>query len=248
MAKEVNVQTETNYYQLNHDRFMEWFREQADQALAYLSKKMSIDAARKICADAREEFEKQLPNLPNIGGDQGIGTRWMLLAALWVSFFRPLKAKGTKVSDIGRTMYDLYEAQLEATPREEFLKIGAERFSEAYIAEMKTRSKTSTPLYEKDFVLTYVDGQGEDFDYGFDVQFCPCADYFKEQEAEELAPYFCLVDIPENKRMGTGLVRTKTLAKGDDLCNFRFKKGRKMLQDWDSEAAKFPQKKPVSLL
>lgn len=81
-------------------------------------------------------------------------------------------------------------------------------------------------------------GNGSDFDYGYDYLHCPCCEYFKSHEAADLAVYFCLLDFPEHKLMGTGLTRTKTPAQGDDLCDFRFKKGRPLRQDWSTEVPK----------
>ncbi len=42
--------------------------------------------------------------------------------------------------------------------------------------------------------------------------------------------------------MATGLVRTKTLAMGDGVCDFRFKKGRTITQDWASEVPRIKKK------
>ena len=43
--------------------------------------------------------------------------------------------------------------------------------------------------------------------------------------APELAPYLCLIDILYSEKFGWGLMRTTTLADGDERCDFRFKKG-----------------------
>ena len=42
--------------------------------------------------------------------------------------------------------------------------------------------------------------------------------------------------------MGTGLRRQGTLAQGDALCDFRYKKGRAVVQDWQSEVPRFQGK------
>ena len=88
------------------------------------------------------------------------------------------------------------------------------------------------------WVFSYVEGDGEEFDYGMDFHQCGVLLYFKSQGAEELAPYICLADWIESKLAGTGLMRTKTLAMGDGVCDFRFKKGRRVTQDWTTEAPK----------
>ena len=40
-------------------------------------------------------------------------------------------------------------------------------------------------------------------------------------------PYICALDFPISKTFNRGLIRTKTLAEGADICDFRYKKGRK---------------------
>jgi L-2-amino-thiazoline-4-carboxylic acid hydrolase len=92
------------------------------------------------------------------------------------------------------------------------------------------------------WVVSYVDGEGKDFDYGIDYHQCEAVLYFKKQNAADLAPYFCLVDWPTNKLMKTGLVRTKTLAMDYKVCDFRFKKDRPVTQGWSTETAKITQR------
>ena len=242
MTNEEKNPSESDYYSLNLKRFIDWFLEYTEPMLSILTKNLPIKVAGEICAEARIEFEKMLPNLPYIGGDQNQGTKWILLSAAWVSFYRPLNKRGTSTEDIGRILYDAYVEDLAATPEEEYQKRGAARFSETYIAGFKSWTESDAKRFEKDFVITFVDGEGRDFDYGADYHFCPCADIFKEQGASKLAPYFCQVDFPEHKLMGTGLVRHKTLAQGDDICDFRFKKNREIRQDWSTEVPKFQSK------
>ena len=49
---------------------------------------------------------------------------------------------------------------------------------------------------------------------------------------------FCLLDFPEARQLNSGFFRTKTLAQGDDFCNFRYKKGKEVVQTWETEVEK----------
>lgn len=49
-------------------------------------------------------------------------------------------------------------------------------------------------------------------------------------------------DFPRSKAYGTGLRRTKTLAAGDGVCNFRYKKGRPVVNDWSTEIGRLRAK------
>ena len=64
------------------------------------------------------------------------------------------------------------------------------------------------------------------------------------QGAAEVAPYFCLNDFILSRAEGTGLSRAHTLAQGHDRCDFRYKKGREVTQDWDTETPKFARNTP----
>ncbi|MCP4755543.1 MAG: L-2-amino-thiazoline-4-carboxylic acid hydrolase [Proteobacteria bacterium] len=238
MENSAGAPTGADYYRLNHQRFMGSFLETADKALGYLSERYGDDVAQKICDDARREFEKLLPELPYLGGDEGEGTKWIFIAGCTISFFRPMKARDYTAKETGRMMYDLYMEQLNATPEDDLKRQGAIRFTKEYIEGTKAWADSPTKRFEKDFVASFVPGDGDSFDYGLDFHYCPCVEYFKDQDAGELAPYFCLLDFPDSQRMGTGLIRTKTLAQGDDICNFRHKKDRQVLQDWSTEVPK----------
>lgn len=67
---------------------------------------------------------------------------------------------------------------------------------------------------------------------------CPVFELFMAYYAKELALFICLLDFPEAKQLDRGFFRTKTLAKGDDICNFHYKKREKVVQGWDTEVEK----------
>jgi len=58
----------------------------------------------------------------------------------------------------------------------------------------------------------------------FDVTVCPLADYFKEQGVPELTEYAaCNPDSCHERAFGIELVRSQTIAKGAEYCDFRWK-------------------------
>jgi hypothetical protein len=122
-------------------------------------------------------------------------------------------------------------------PEEEVERQRASTFDKKYIDLMKDWTR-KTPIFKKDWIAEFVEGDGETFDYGIDYRSCPCLEFFKAYDAEQFAPYYCLLDFPEAERMNRGFFRTKTLAKREDLCNFRYKKGKEDLQDWKIEINK----------
>jgi hypothetical protein len=73
--------------------------------------------------------------------------------------------------------------------------------------------------------MTYVEGNGRDFDYGVDYSECAICKFLSAQNALELVPYMCATDKIGSELLGWGLSRTMTIAKGDEKCDFRYKKG-----------------------
>ena len=56
----------------------------------------------------------------------------------------------------------------------------------------------------------------------FDVVRCPVADYFRREGAVDLcSASWCNLDYALAEMTGEKLVRTKTLVRGDDRCDFR---------------------------
>ena len=91
----------------------------------------------------------------------------------------------------------------------------------------------------------FLPGDGKTFDAGYDYTECGAVKYFKAQGVAEVAPYFCLNDFLASRAQGTGLVRKGTLAQGDPLCDFRYKRDRPVTQDWDTEVPRFSGRKPA---
>lgn len=75
------------------------------------------------------------------------------------------------------------------------------------------------------WAVTYIDGDGERFDYGVDYGRCAIRQLAVDVGAADFAPYICLSDIIGSEEFGWGLVRTETLAQGGTRCDFRFKRG-----------------------
>ena len=232
----------SNYYLENREKFLKGFDQKNQGAQKLLASSTDPKTAAVIRQEAGEAFASLLPELPFIGGHRNPMTKWIVLAGHYVAFYRPMKAKGLSTESCGRLMYDIWVQNLALKSREYWLKEGARRLSPEYMKRMQgwaAWSQTRKDL--PGWVVSYVEGGDKDFDYGINYHQCGAVLYFKKQNVADLAPYFCLVDWPSNKLMETGLARTKTLAMGNKVCNFRFKKGRPVTQDWSTEIAKIKQ-------
>ena len=85
--------------------------------------------------------------------------------------------------------------------------------------EQKQREaeKSHGSPYEMDWEFTYQPGEGEFFLTYTRCGICALA---KREHMEEYLPCMCRMDFPKYELIGGRLIRTKTLAAGDDCCNF----------------------------
>jgi hypothetical protein len=105
--------------------------------------------------------------------------------------------------------------------------VGGLRYDEGYVEQVRAAAAESQQRrYSGDWVCTFVEGDGETFDYGLDVTECGICKFYHAQGADELAPYMCLSDYVGSCAFDRGLVRYKTIAEGAEVCDFRYKQGR----------------------
>ena len=74
---------------------------------------------------------------------------------------------------------------------------------------------------ENNWVLDVLPGC-EEYDLGYNYYECGICKICKDEGVPELAKYLCKLDYLLADMMNAKLVRTKTLAEGADLCDFRY--------------------------
>jgi len=177
--------------------------------------------------EAHQEFESIIPKIPYIGGDENLNTMNLIMASSCLATYRTLKAHGKSVEEIGKIIYEMCETLVDY-PKFILRLIGRLKYGKRYekkIREWATESQKRQ--YPGDWVSAFVEGNGREFDYGFDMTQCGILRFFHAQGADEITPYMCVsVDGIFSKAFNRGLVRTMTLAEGYDRCDFRYKRGR----------------------
>ena len=63
----------------------------------------------------------------------------------------------------------------------------------------KIEMRSNLRKYPDDWFVKYVDGEGQDFEFGMDITECGICKLYKEQGAEDLTPYLCLGDYAQFK-------------------------------------------------
>ena len=79
----------------------------------------------------------------------------------------------------------------------------------------------------------YLDGKS--FEYGFNFTECGWLKLIEKEGIKDSAPYACLCDYARMRAIGIGFKRTKTIAAGAEICDFRFIKNYETPKGWPPE-------------
>jgi hypothetical protein len=215
---------------LSRRKFISWFgQEQGDL----------------IIKESRQEYETLIPNIPNIG-DKNPFLIFLIPTSRYLAVYKAVRKHGWTVNKAGQLIFEINKAELKSIPGIVRRVIGYLWFTQWFIARLKKRAEESQERkYPGGYVLTYVEGNGQDFDFGIDYTECASCKFLRSENAFELAPYVCAVDKAASEMMGWGLSRTMTLAEGGEKCDFRFKKGGKTDVAMPQSLTQVDRSKPV---
>jgi hypothetical protein len=178
-----------------------------------------------LAAQARREYELLIPQLPYIGGQRNPLTPILIAAAMFLALYKPLRAEGAPVEEIGDVVYEAVEGFYRSLPRGLMRLAG--RLQSGSGARRKAREmadESQQRQYVGDWVYRIVDDDA--YEWGVDYVECGIWKFFGQQGAEEFVPHLCRLDFLASEWFDWGLVRTTTLAGGGECCDFRFKRRR----------------------
>ena len=192
--------------------------------------------ADTVTKNALKEYKALVIELPDVGGIQNPDSKFLNIAAWYLAYYRAMKPFGKTAEDVGKMIYQLNKIEWKHYPEKKAKFTCNAFFSEKGKKDLKKWAEwTQKKEYPANWIAEYIPGDDEEFDFGYNYTHCGVCMYLFAYNARELAPFICTNDFLKSEKINTGLHRTKTLAMGDDVCNFRFKKGRKVTQNWDTE-------------
>jgi hypothetical protein len=219
-------ETAAGYYGRNKAKLLKEHRRLATIGQRIMAARYEEDFVAAVTRESLTEFERLIPELPYIGGDQNPLTGNLVFSASALALYRVMKQHGRTIEEIGELLYRIMDAWIRRYPR--FIR---RLMGYYYLSKLSQRlSRRRAPLsqerrYAGDWVFEYVEGDGETFDWGRDYVECSIVKFLHNQGADELTPYLCLTDYALYGALGVELKRTMTLAEGGEKCDFRFKKG-----------------------
>jgi len=215
----------TGYYASRTAAWLAEFDAEAAHLRPFLARSCAgVDA---ILQDAHLRFAALIPRLPYIGGDENHLTAELVRSARCLALYQALQAHGKTAAEVGRVLYEAIPALLgDVRPPpplddDELMRRRRER-----------ASRSQRRQYRAGWVYSFVPGDGEAFDYGYDFTECAAQKLYHAHGAGEFLPYYCFLDFAVSRAAGLGLHRTMTLAEGHARCDHRFKRGRETGQDW----------------
>jgi hypothetical protein len=221
------------YYVSRQPQLLRQFDKTAEHVQKAMIPRYGEEMTGAILQQARKEYQDLIPSLPYIGGRKNFMTRNLVSMAAVLALYQALKGEGVVVEQVGEIIYRAFGSQLDAYPRAFLRLIGWLGFTAPFLQGMRRGAKESQKrTYPGDWVYTFVEGDGVEFDYGLDYTECAICKLFHAHDADELVPYLCVADFAHSRAFDTGLVRTMTLAEGGDRCDFRYKRGREVKQGW----------------
>jgi hypothetical protein len=215
------------YYLYRRKGLLRGFDASLHRVSPFLLSWLGEDASRNLIKESRQEYEALIPRIPFIGWNNPL-TVFFFPTSRYLSLYRAFQKRGFSIEDVGHLVFKVGSEELKAIPGIGRRVIGSIWFSSWLKNRLIKRAEDShSRKYHGNFVLNYLEGDGQEFDYGVDYIECASCKFLKAEDAFELAPYVCAVDKTASEQLGWGLSRTMTLAEGSHKCDFRFKKGGK---------------------
>jgi hypothetical protein len=232
------------YWQDNRKDLMKDFDDMMKPAKGFIQEKLSPEETTDVINESRKRYEALLPDVPYIGGDANDLTEVLYMSAIGLAFYQTMKEHSQPVEESGRVLYKVMESLFtfnDPLMAAHLRNPTGKEEQEAYRIIEHQLKKSS---YPGNWKMTFVEGDGENFDFGVDYTECGVVKYYKAHNAFELARYMCLGDFPISQSTGTGLVRTTTLGSGGPRCDFRFKAGRPIQMEWTPDFMKINEVQP----
>ena len=216
-----------NYYISRKPKLLKDFDKTANIVKKVFISHYDEEFANTILKEARQEFEALIPHIPYISGSTPALKMFLVISAWELAVYRAMKNHGRSTKEAWELCHEALKIRLKTIPKfvchllkflffSNFVRKRARKIAE------KTQKH---PLGE--FAFKFVEGDGENFDWGVDYTGCSIYKFICDHDAKEFAPYVCLSDIALSDTLGWGLIRTETLAEDCKRCDFRFKKGGK---------------------
>ena len=183
-----------------------------------------------IVHQSRKNFEEILPLLPYVGGMKNYYTPIIVINGMVIAMFRAMRETGKTAEDVVRVWAEAADTLFARIPARLAHLGGQAIFSKPVVNTFRKQSLLSQERrFLEDWVYTLLEGDGEEFDVGFEFSECAVIKLYQAMGTVELAPFCNFADVTYSHYLGLGLDASETLGMGCERCRMLFKKGRETL-------------------
>ena len=166
-----------------------------------LIRRLVDDDAQAVVEEAAEIFDRMIPDMAYVDNpEHSMALPLFICNAL---------LKGLAAAPLAVPDEPLGEGFLE------------ERFDD-FVALGEASQQDPVP---GEFVLEVLSGEGQKFEWGYNIKSCAICHSFAKHDAMDLVPYMCATDDVMSDKGNQGLQRTGSIAIGAHHCDFRYKRG-----------------------
>jgi hypothetical protein len=224
----MNGRDDINYYLAHKSEILMQFDTHAKAWSPFLINRYGDEFTNAVLKETRQQYEVLIPQIPYIGGDENSMTRHLIRSTTSLVLYKVMKTRGKTAEEVGEIIYNAV-----VTSVSQLTSLPGQELSAVVIAEEKEQARKSQVCrYPEDWVWEFIEGDGVDFDYGYDFLQCGTQKLYHAYDADEFLPFYCHLDFVTHRTTGWGFTRKKTLAEGYKLCDFRFKKGGETKKGW----------------
>ncbi len=232
-----------DYYLKNKPKLMKRFEYSLKIAKDLLMERFDQTKADDLINQIRNKYEDLLTKMPDVGGKKNFLISTLTDKVSLLAMFLILEKEGYTYREIGEFAIKFTEIETKnAMERAEKKGINLLElfFNDVFLNSARTHcNDTLKRKYPDNWVMEFVDGTNEVFDYGMNVSECAIHKAYKRFGAEKYAPFGCLIDYAQGNVLGFGLTRTKSLANGAQGCDHRYTKTGNTPKAWPPET--FPE-------
>jgi hypothetical protein len=186
-------------------------------------------AVDEILDKMRSSYEAMIPEMPFIG-EKNFHLVWFIPNSEKLAEYLVAKNYDMTAKSFAKLHLDDAERQLFLQTEEQRLAIGAMQFGPDAERAMRLEAfKSKLRFYPDSYILTFIKGDGTDFDWGLDYTQCANCKLYKDKynETSLLFLMVCRMDYVAGKAFHTGYHRTTQLSTGGPKCDLRWKQGVK---------------------
>ncbi len=178
-----------------------------------------------VLNDARTEYVRLLPEVPDIGGVHNVFQPVMTVNGWIVALHRAMNTQGRAPEDAIRVSQAVFDQWLRKPPSFLLRLVGRLLFSAParwYLERQAQRSQKRR--YVDDFVWSVERGQDGEMSLVFDE--CAVNKFYEAQGVDALKPYCNFFDVTYSRLMRMGIDATETIGLGCDRCALRYQHHR----------------------